>query len=1004
MSLHCHKLDDLSIINHTKNIIWEHLQKTVEKKYRSACPIYNQLHQNISKNCHSYSQLYQCEDSIKCISKHRLLDGIIDCPNGDDEKYTSSCLLENASQRFQCSINQSIECISPLLIDNKEYQCATKLPNNYQENPNFSPEKTDEKSPISFQTLCDGFEERYPTLMNDQTNETDETNCHQHIWPCNNSYTYCNYFWNCPNGLDEINCPLIDEDYPLKPVCKSWQYTCISPVNYTLKCLNLSQINDNIVDCLGGSDERHICRKLSNDPSFRYLCSDEKKCISTLTLCDLTFNCLNEEDEKLCSKINQPEDQIENDETFICTRSEKNRKHFTKNLCNLDETDKPTIVYFSLDSSASYPPSSLKINSTIIKTSNNIYKRSFEENLPDEYTTLYRRLCNRGIPIRVKGERYQSKNLRCLCPPYYYGSRCQYENQRIALTIQFQANVQWRVVFSFMISLIDNDQIIHSHEQLNYLSMQNCKAKYHLYLLYKSRAKNQTKNYSIQIDAFIANTLEYRGSWYYPIHFSFLPVHRIAIQLNIPITSKKQNCFLNCGNHGSCIQYENSPIHFCRCHSNWKGLKCDIPYECQCSPDSLCIGSSNICLCPLYKFGSRCYLQRSVCHPTSSSLCENNGICVPIDIRLAQSEKDFQCVCPLGFSGKFCQNEDTRVELILNKEIIGNSMSLFVHFITANGKNHPKTMSMLNKINFDQTNIIFHTTIEFHLIFVEIFKRYYLVYLHNKYQLINKLIIELTSSYQCLHINELFNQTIINFHPLRRAKYYHLPCQENYQLLCFHDSDTFMCLCNLDHHANCFNFNLNLKYDCQGNNYCLNEAQCFQDLSQCPTMSVCVCSECFYGTLCQFSTETIRLSLDAILGYHIRPQMPFSQQSTVIKVTTILITFMYVLGVLSGLLLMLTFLPKKSREIGCGIYLLSISIINLMVMHVFILKFIFLLLIQMGKINQQWLLEGNCIFMDFLLRILLNIIEWLSACIAIERTIAVIRGTKFNKKRSRQVS
>ena len=58
----------------------------------------------------------------------------------------------------------------------------------------------------------------------------------------------------------------------------------------------------------------------------------------------------------------------------------------------------------------------------------------------------------------------------------------------------------------------------------------------------------------------------------------------------------------------------------------------------------------------------------------------------------------------------------------------------------------------------------------------------------------------------------------------------------------------------------------------------------------------------------------------------------------------------------------------------------------------------------MGKINQQWLLEGNCIFMDFLLRILLNIIEWLSACIAIERTIAVIRGTKFNKKRSRQVS
>jgi hypothetical protein len=44
-----------------------------------------------------------------------------------------------------------------------------------------------------------------------------------------------------------------------------------------------------------------------------------------------------------------------------------------------------------------------------------------------------------------------------------------------------------------------------------------------------------------------------------------------------------------------------------------------------------------------------------------------------------------------------------------------------------------------------------------------------------------------------------------------------------------------------------------------------NDAQCCQNHPTCPTKSLCVCSEYFYGSRCQFST----LSLDTILAYQI---------------------------------------------------------------------------------------------------------------------------------------
>ena len=58
------------------------------------------------------SSLYCCQNSSKCISKHRVVDGIIDCPFHDDEQASSmSCSIKN-NYRFKCDGED--QCRSPL--------------------------------------------------------------------------------------------------------------------------------------------------------------------------------------------------------------------------------------------------------------------------------------------------------------------------------------------------------------------------------------------------------------------------------------------------------------------------------------------------------------------------------------------------------------------------------------------------------------------------------------------------------------------------------------------------------------------------------------------------------------------------------------------------------------------------------------------------------------------------------------------------------------------------
>ncbi|CAF4247034.1 unnamed protein product [Rotaria sp. Silwood2] len=199
-----------------------------------------------------------------------------------------------------------------------------------------------------------------------------------------------------------------------------------------------------------------------------------------------------------------------------------------------------------------------------------------------------------------------------------------------------------------------------------YSPKRDCGTKYNLYLLYPNQPKNSFANYSRHIDIFDKITLTYLESWYLSIPFQFLPVNRIATQLFIQTTTMiSPLCPLFCGEHG-----------------RYSGSHCTIKDNCSCSSDSYCLTSS-ICVCPMNKFGSKCYLKSLICQ--TSNPCQNNGLCISVDDSIALN--NFACLCTESFYGTRCENIKNRIDITFNDEkIVLSQLSILTNrsYITLN--------------------------------------------------------------------------------------------------------------------------------------------------------------------------------------------------------------------------------------------------------------------------------------------------------------------------------
>lgn len=210
------------------------------------CLPYSSINRLNSTHCDD-DRLYPCENSLKCISKHRLMDGFIDCVQGDDEANVNiSCFLPDAKYRYRCK-DEPNKCISPIQLQDGIANCPSA-------DDEIDPNKITIRDSPPFSKLCDEYLDIKP-IRSSNDSETDETHCEE--WPCDNIYTRCNHFWNCPNGFDESQC--------VNSSCPFHTYPCLSPLNNKFSCLPFDKVNDGQIDCRGGTDERYFCRTITGE-------------------------------------------------------------------------------------------------------------------------------------------------------------------------------------------------------------------------------------------------------------------------------------------------------------------------------------------------------------------------------------------------------------------------------------------------------------------------------------------------------------------------------------------------------------------------------------------------------------------------------------------------------------------------------------------------------------------------------------------------------------------
>jgi hypothetical protein len=518
------------------------------------------------------------------------------------------------------------------------------------------------------------------------------------------------------------------------------------------------------------------------------------------------------------------------------------------------------------------------------------------------------------------------------------------------------------------------------------------------------------QDYSIQIDIYEKKKLNYRGSTIKSLNFSFLPVHRLVYSIDIPRTvDNDDDCSDTQCINGKCREYFNDRTNrtFCQCKKGWSGRSCTIPYTSTCSSDSLYLGklanNRSICVCPVNKIGPRCLINDATCQNTT---CLNDGECISVD-QYETSLKKFVCICSKEFTGNRCEMKRTKLMIIFDKNITLPS-SILIHFIESKMNAPHVRTTTFKTILSGQNSLIVYWSLPFHVAFAELENKiYYLINMQKIPEESTVIQRTLNSFDRCLNINELFNETFAQSSLLRRIKSYHLPCQTNRsELKCFYD-EIHVCLCqqlDQEYVSNCFEFDHNMSSYCSGENGCENGGQCFQEYTTCPRISICQCPQCYYGARCQLSTSGFSLSLDAILGYHIRANLNISHQPLPVLISLILMIILTILGFVNGVLSLITFKNKNVREFGCGIYLFSSSIITLLTMIVFSLKFLILLFSQMGSITNRSFLLIQCYSIDFLLRFCLTMDQWLTAFVAIERAFIIIRGVYFKKEKFKSLA
>ena len=442
--------------------------------------------------------------------------------------------------------------------------------------------------------------------------------------------------------------------------CGNAEHYCIQFINnrtdVKMTCLHVNRTGDGVIDCIGATDERFsgICATIYPfDYRRRFHCMNSSVCITADQVCDRVIHCPFEDDELVCPWLHQSNAtafHCKNSPTKPITRcnvliSNPNGCPSKENVwfCDLSPKAKRRVV-FSVAKFDLYPSTDQTKQLALLEE---VDIRSQESSsLPVRDTTIDFWSCNHGYPVRSA---IAKRKFLCLCPMTYYGDQCQYQAERITVSLKIQHLYYFHPtkVFRLIVYLLDDKHEIVSYEEIVF-NHKNEGNRYFVYLssrrLTNASLYERSRSKFVRIDSYIVQEthVEYISSWSYDVAFPFLPVNRLSVVLNLEDESflRIVHCKKNCGRRGKCMYHLNAPNkEYCRCDDGWSGERChrklasDLCHATACAPHSQCVvldeeRKLTQCICPLGKLGGQCYISHNSC---SGDVCMNNGTCLPLE-------------------------------------------------------------------------------------------------------------------------------------------------------------------------------------------------------------------------------------------------------------------------------------------------------------------------------------------------------------------------------------
>ncbi|CAF1389109.1 unnamed protein product [Didymodactylos carnosus] len=521
--------------------------------------------------------------------------------------------------------------------------------------------------------------------------------------------------------------------------------------------------------------------------------------------------------------------------------------------------------------------------------------------------------CHRGVLMsssKINGSD------RCLCSPSYYGDRCQYQREHLTVHLKIQTPVWMHKSHIFRVIVYlqtETNPLYDAFDLLHVPYSQNSTYKHIFYLLTPRLNESQTSLVSINVFSVSEDDVKYHSSWFYTVPFtSIFPVNRVTAWLNVDKQSEvASNCNQSCVNGVCTLSLIPANKSFCLCDKGWSGNRCDMISTKACAVGAHLFHS--VCVCPLGRFGFDCYGKVDLCRNVR---CQNNGTCRSLDIK----SQRYVCICSESYYGDHCQYPSAKVKITINKLIIDPSI-VHVPIVTVHFVNITSMVSLATfQDRFVYKNVPFNSNLTVILsqqpflstfVYVQLFfntkdyyGEHYLVSFskYSVYSVYTKILI----SNHCPFIDQLLSSETMSYPYMKRIKSYYKPCL-NLGTKCFGD-EKYMCLCDNEAHLDCFLFD-HTASNCTERGYCQNGGHCIQPVQKDAIQFEfgCICSDCYYGELCQFTTAQYSMSLDSLLGQQIYADHSLTNQPFVIKITLSIIILMVLVGSLCNTCSIITF-------------------------------------------------------------------------------------------------